>query len=172
MIRDITKFQDAFSQADSADDFSKIAAYYQRFYMQERVLVKVDRASMLSGLEVRSPFLDHGVVEFANSLNPRVKMKNFRTKHILKSLMQSRLPRHIIERQKKGFAIPLGDWFQAELKDVLMELLSERSRVDESGIINYPYVMKLVEEHNRGRANHGQKLWSILAYLTWHRNFC
>lgn len=159
-----------FNRNLKGDGFSDIISFYQRFYMQDRVLVKVDRASMLSSLEVRSPFLDYTLVEWANSLPNHLKLKGFNPKYLLKELMRSRLPKEIIKRSKKGFSVPLGDWFRADLKNLFLSLAT-RQNVEKTGILNYNYISELFQEHIGSKENYGQKLWSILVFLLWQNNF-
>jgi len=160
----------SFGQELRGDDWDKIIASYQRFYMQERVLVKVDRASMKTALEVRAPFLDWRVVEFVNSLPLEYKFSGGRTKRLLKKLMVGRLPDNIINRPKKGFALPLAVWFCGPLKELFGDLAT-RENIEKSGILRYDYVNSLFQQHLAKKANHGQKLWSILMFLFWQQHY-
>jgi len=152
------------------DAWDKIIASYQRFYMQERVLVKVDRASMKTALEVRAPFLDWRVVEFVNSLPLNYKFAGLRTKRLLKELMADRLPANIINRPKKGFALPLATWFCGPLKELFGDLATQEN-VEKSGILRYDYVNSLFQQHLAKKGNHGQKLWSVLMFLFWQQHY-
>lgn len=153
-----------------SDDRNKNLFLYQRTYMMDEVLTKVDRASMLSGLEVRAPFLDKDVVEFVNSLPYQYKIKGFTTKYILKKLMKGRLPDEIIHRKKKGFGIPLSAWLSGPLKGLLLELLS-KERIRAAGIFNPHEVERLKREHLEGKRDNRKKLWNILCFEMWRENF-
>jgi asparagine synthase (glutamine-hydrolysing) len=143
---------------------------YQRTYMMDEVLVKVDRASMANGLEVRAPFLDAGVVELANSLPYSSKHRGLTGKYILKKLMNGKLPPHIVHRQKKGFGVPIGRWFRDELKDFCNTTLSEDS-VKRTGLLNAAHVESLKSEHFSGAKDHRKKLWSLVIFMMWHEKY-
>ena len=139
---------------------------YLRTYLMDQVLVKVDRASMWNALEVRAPFLDEHLVDFVQSLPYDFKCNGWRTKYILKELMRDKLPRAIVERQKKGFGVPVGAWLKADLRDLTHDALSE-SRIRKDGIFEPKYVQTLLREHERGTRNHRKLLWSLLVFQLW-----
>lgn len=150
--------------------FDKPLLYqYERTYLMDGVLVKVDRASMLASLEARSPFLDYHLVEFAHSLPYNYKLHGFTTKYILKKMMKDRLPRDIIHRTKKGFGMPVGYWLRGPLKTMLEEMLS-REMVNKCGLFNYDFIAKLKDEHYSGRKDHRKPLWNLLVFAVWWRN--
>ncbi|MEM7034739.1 MAG: asparagine synthase (glutamine-hydrolyzing), partial [Chloroflexota bacterium] len=98
-----------------------------KHYLTDDILVKVDIASMINSLEVRSPFLDHKLIEFAAALPPNLKRRRLETKYILKKTLERLLPHNIIYRSKHGFQVPIDQWFQAELKEVVREILLDRT---------------------------------------------
>lgn len=159
-----------FESARPLDNWSKIGAFYQRFYMQERILVKVDRASMLAALEVRAPFLDWRVVDFVNQLPLNYKLRGLTTKYLLKQLMKNRLPQDIINRPKKGFALPLAEWFAGPLKEIFNDMAT-KAQLERFGILRYDYVNSLFKNHLAKKENNGQKLWSILMFLFWQKHY-
>lgn len=133
-------------------------------------LVKVDIACMSNSLELRSPFLDQEVLEFAASLPEEYKLKNRVNKYILKKAIKPIVPAKNIYRKKMGFSIPVAKWFRGEMKDYLKSnLLSERSLG--RGYFNPEEVKSLVETHINGRADNGFKLWSLLMLELWHQKF-
>ena len=100
-----------------------------KLYLQEAILVKVDRASMACSLEVRAPFLDYELVEFVMGLPSKMKLKGFTSKYILKKAMKNWLPDEVINRPKKGFGVPIAKWVKGPLKELFRDLLSsERIR--------------------------------------------
>ena len=106
-----------------------------RFYLGEDLMTKVDRTSMMHSLEVRTPLLDHRVVEFACRLPTALKLRRWKTKYILKKAVEPVVPKFVLERGKQGFGIPLTAWIKKELKDSFIETLSpERLRAD--GLFN------------------------------------
>ena len=139
-------------------------------YLGEGVLQKVDRASMACSLEVRVPLLDRRVVEVAASLPPHMKLKGFRTKHILKKAMQSRLPAAVLDRPKKGFGVPLARWFRGELAPLLRDVC-EPAALRRGGLVRPEAVQRLLDEHQAGRHDHRKKLYTLLVFLLWSRRY-
>jgi asparagine synthase (glutamine-hydrolysing) len=103
---------DAWDHCDTNDPIERTVAFYIRLYLQDDILVKVDRASMLHSLEVRAPFLDCELVDFLRRLPTRMKLRNGTSKWILRQCAQSLLPKEILTRSKQGFAVPIGQWFR------------------------------------------------------------
>src|ERR1035437_2942634 len=127
----------------AASTMERLIYLYCKFYMQDDILVKVARASMACALEARVPFLDYTFVEFVNSIPFGLKLKGFKTKYILKRAMADKLPPDILARGKKGFGIPIAKWFRNELRELLLDTLSER-RIRQQGIFDYPALARLV----------------------------
>ena len=111
----------AFSDAPTHDPVDRLVYQYAKTYLQDDILVKVDRASMANSLEVRAPFLDVEFVEFLGRVPARLKLRRFDTKHILKHAMADLLPSGIAGRKKKGFGIPVAEWFKGELREPLTD---------------------------------------------------
>ena len=152
-------------------DFNNQMLYlYMRTYMMDRVLVKVDRASMFASLEVRAPFLDFNAVDFVNSLPYEYKIKGFTTKYILKKLMRDKLPKNIVLRSKQGFGLPIGFWLRNDLKDFCNEILS-RDNIKKGGLFNPDYIKELKQEHFSGKKDNRKKLWSLLIFQLWHEKW-
>lgn len=139
-------------------------------YLPETLMMKVDRASMANGLEVRCPILDRRVVEIAMSLPGDIRIKGNVTKWALKQSLRGLLPDEIIDRRKKGFEVPLDAWFRDPLRDALNDFLTD-STAASRGIFNQSEVKKLLKEHQDGASKHGHKLWSLLSVELWHRLF-
>jgi asparagine synthase (glutamine-hydrolysing) len=137
-------------------------------YLAEGVLQKVDRASMACSLEVRVPLLDRRVVEVAASLPPRMKLKGFRTKHILKKTMRGRVPAAVLDRPKKGFGVPLARWFRGDLAPLLRDVCAPAT-LRRAGLFRPESVQRLLDEHQAGRHDHRKKLYTLLAFLLWSR---
>jgi asparagine synthase (glutamine-hydrolysing) len=139
-------------------------------YMVDNILVKVDRMSMATSLEARVPLLDHKMVEFAFSLPSHYKVNGSVTKWFFKKAMEGILPDEIIYRRKEGFSIPIKNWLQQELKELMLEYLSEK-RVKEAGFFNYIYIKKLIDEHLNARQNHAHRLWALILFSLWQEKF-
>jgi asparagine synthase (glutamine-hydrolysing) len=140
------------------------------FYLAEDILTKVDRASMAVSLEVRAPFLDPKVAEYAASLPPEYKLKGSVSKYILKKSVRSLLPKSITKRPKKGFGIPIAKWLKEDLNSLMRDMLSA-DRLIIQDLFNYEYVQKLMREHEQGSANHYKQLWTLLVFQLWYDNF-
>jgi len=139
-------------------------------YLPEDCLVKVDRMSMAHSIESRVPLLDHLVVEFAASLPASLKMPGGRLKHLLKTLAFSLVPREILDRPKQGFGVPIGHWFRGELREAFGDILGS-TLTRQRGYFNAPFVERLLAEHLSGRRDHSWRLWQLLVFELWHRQY-
>ena len=135
-------------------------------YLPGDILVKVDRASMANSLETRAPFLNHHLVEFAWELPIEFKFRNGLTKAPLREILSSYIPKHLIDRPKMGFSIPIGEWLRGDLRDWAEELLS-RERLSREGYFNPDPIRAIWLEHLSGRYNHEKKLWNVLMFQSW-----
>lgn len=158
------------SRVNIHNELDRLLYLSQKTYLTDDILVKVDRASMMNSLEVRAPFLDYRMVEFAASLPERYKLKRFTGKYILKELARRYLPNKIIDRPKKGFGIPLSEWLSGELKPVMLDLLS-KEHLDKQGIFEYEGVKKLIDQHLSGTINNRKPLWNLLSFQLWAKEF-
>mgnify|MGYP001557962891 CR=1 FL=1 len=152
------------------EGLNALSHFYMRTYLMDQVLVKVDRASMRYGLEVRAPFLAHDVVEFLLSLPPDMKYGNGRGKYLLRTLMRGRLPDGIIDRPKQGFAAPVAEWLRGPLKELMTDLLSP-ARLKRQNIFNADEVERLVREHVSSSRDHRKKLWTLLVFELWNEKW-
>jgi asparagine synthase (glutamine-hydrolysing) len=159
-----------FAAAPAKDPVSQILYVDTKTYMVDDILAKVDRMSMLNSLEVRVPILDHVFVEYVASLGPEWKLRGKQQKYILRKLAERvGVPREVLYRQKQGFSLPLVHWMRNELKDLLMVLVEPRTL--ERGYFQPSGVRKLMDDHLlRGKTMTG-RLWRLLMFELWHRNF-
>ena len=129
-------------------------------------LVKVDRASMANGLEVRPPMLDHEFLELCARVPARLKINHGETKWLLRQTARSLVPPSIIDRPKQGFEIPVDQWFRGPLGELFREtVLSSTSSV--GGIVNQSTAKRMFDRHCRGTGRHGSTLWSLLTLASW-----
>lgn len=152
------------------DEKNKILAFWQQGYLVDNILTKVDRASMYTSLEARSPFMDYHLVEYVNNLSSGDKLAGMKTKALLKQVLANELPSEIINRKKKGFGIPISKWLSSELKDYMIDTLSKES-IQKTNILNYNYVSVLISEHINKKKDHRLKLWSLISFMNWHKRF-
>jgi asparagine synthase (glutamine-hydrolysing) len=148
------------------DPMTKLQYLDLKLYLQESILVKVDRASMACSLEVRAPFLDHELVEFVLGLPSRWKLKGLTSKYILKKTMENWLPDEVINRPKKGFGVPIAKWVKGPLKELFGDLLSA-DRIRREGFLNSEYVTNLYQDHLRNRRDSRKQLWTLLVWELW-----
>jgi len=158
------------SECDSTNAVERMQSLDTQLYLAEDILTKVDRASMAVSLEVRAPFLDPRVAEFAASLPANYKLRGHQTKYILKRAIEDSLPKFVTRRGKKGFGVPVAEWLKGKLRPLARDLLSPE-RVRRAGVFNPEYVTRLQDEHERGVANHRKLLWTLLMFELWHESF-
>ncbi len=162
---------DAAYDATDAPTFVEATAHADvQGYLPDDLLVKMDIASMAASLEVRSPFLDHEVVEFAARVPASLKLRRLTSKYLLKRSVQGVLPARIVRRPKMGFGAPIDHWFRHELSTLASDLLLD-VRARQRGYFREQTVRRYLDEHANRRANHHQKLWSLLVLEAWHRMF-
>ncbi len=149
---------------------AQLMAFDFETYLPEDCLVKVDRMSMAHSIESRVPLLDHLVIEFAASLPASMKMPGGRLKHLLKQLAFSLVPREILDRPKQGFGVPIGHWFRGELRDAFGDILGA-PRTRQRGYFDYGFVDRVLAEHLAGRRDHSSRLWMLLVFELWHRQY-
>ena len=152
--------------AQTQDELESLAYLYSKLYLGDGILMKLDRASMRYGLEARSPFLDHNLVELSATIPSRLKLKGKTTKYVLKKTLEDRIPRSILNRPKKGFGIPIAKWIQGPLATYIRDVLSS-DRIRRDGIFSAEAIDKLLAEHHNGKADHRKPIWSLLAFHLW-----
>jgi asparagine synthase (glutamine-hydrolysing) len=152
-------------------DLERLQYLCMKLYLQDDILVKVDRASMANSLEVRAPFLDYQLVEFAARINPAYKLHGLLgTKYILKRAMRGLLPASIIHRRKAGFMIPLAQWLAHDLRPLVEELCSE-STLRADGLFDPVFVRQMLDDHFAERQDYRKMIWALLAFQIWRRNY-
>ena len=142
----------------------------QKFFLPDDILMKVDRMSMAHSIEVRPPFLDHRIVEFAASLPDRFKMKGSQQKVILKALMKDKLPPTVTTRKKIGLDFPAHDWLRGPLRGLLLGTIAD-ARVSYSEIFDFDVIKRHIEAHLSRRANLGYNLWGLMILFLWMKKW-
>ncbi len=142
----------------------------QHYYLPDDILYKTDRMSMAHSLEVRPPFLDPRIVDFAASLPSNLKVRGFRQKFILRELMRDKLPAAVLNRKKTGFDIPTHDWFRGPLRGLLMDTLTEEA-IESTRIFRPRAIHSLIRDHMERRTNVGYHLWGLLTLFLWMKRW-
>ncbi|MFN0195620.1 MAG: asparagine synthase (glutamine-hydrolyzing) [Planctomycetaceae bacterium] len=155
------------------DDLDQALDFFERFYMVDDILVKVDRASMRYALEVRTPFLDRELVEFVNALPNSMKLRKRTTKYLLKKALAGHdsrppiIPQEIISRKKKGFGIPVARWIRHELKSTFCDVLIRDWPADKLPMFDCQELKRLYDEHMQRSHNHYKELWALFVLAQW-----
>ena len=152
------------------DDIGQDSFVFIKTYLADGILTKVDRATMACSLEARSPLLDHELVELANAIPSRLKVRRGKLKHIFRQALEGLLPQDLLNRPKQGFAVPLGAWFRGPLREMLLETLSERA-LREGGFLRPEAVKQLLREHMAGRCDHRKPLFALFMLQQWRHNW-
>ena len=135
-------------------------------YLPNDILVKVDRAAMASSLETRMPLLDHRLVEFAWSIPLEYKVKNNRTKWILREVLKRYLPDNLVERPKTGFGVPIAEWLRGPLRNWANDLLDEKL-ISSQGFFSYKPIKFKWKQHIKGNFDYSKEIWTILMFQAW-----
>jgi asparagine synthase (glutamine-hydrolysing) len=154
----------------SAGELNRFLELDQMYYLPDDILNKCDRMSMAHSLEVRPPFLDHRIVEFAATLPEHLKIQGGTLKFLLRELMKGRLPGTVLKRPKEGFDIPTHAWLRTILRPLLLDTLSERG-VRDSGFLRWDAVNRTIQTHLERRANLGYHLWGLLILFLWMKRW-
>jgi asparagine synthase (glutamine-hydrolysing) len=142
----------------------------QHWYLPDDILAKCDRMSMAHSLEVRPPFLDHRIVEFAAQLPEDFKVRGSRLKFVLKDLLRGKVPDSVLTRRKEGFDIPAHDWFRGPLRELLRDTVTPGA-LRESGLFDVGEMEKVMSDHAVRRGNYGYHLWGLLQFFLWKRTW-
>ncbi len=168
LFREPTDIEDVYAEAIEQWDacrqenlVDKTLQFYTKIYLQDDILVKADRASMMNSLEVRAPFLDIDLVDFVRKIPHDYKYRNGQTKYILKKALEPILPHEILYRAKKGFGVPIGRWFKEGS-------LSLENKVT-LPYLHAPYIDGLAADHSACRMDHRAFLWNVWLLSSWSR---
>lgn len=141
-----------------------------KFTLPNDMLVKINRMSSMHNLETKLPLLDEQIIEYAYTIPTNYKIRGTKRKIILKEAFQHLLPKEIITAKKRGFSIPLAEWFKNELKEMVYCTLS-KEKIENANLVNFNIVERIIEEHMTNRINHANLIWSLLVLHKWHEHF-
>ncbi len=156
--------------AKSGDDLPAFLWFDQKYFLPDNILTKVDHTSMAHSIEVRPPFLDHRIVEFASTLPAGMKIQGARQKVILRNLMRGKLSPEILNRKKIGFDIPTHDWFRGPLRPLLEEAVAFAS-AEHGDFFQISKIKADVKAHLDRRANLGYHLWGLMTLFFWMKKW-
>ncbi len=153
---------------NGSDPLNSILAFDLQYSLPGDMLQKVDLAGMMHSLEVRVPFLDHEVVELALSMPSSFKIDRGLRKRLLIDAYRGRLPDQVLDRAKQGFEVPVGEYFRGPLRGLFHDVVN-REAVESLGLLSYPAVETLYDQHWARRADHAELLWALLSLCWWIR---
>jgi asparagine synthase (glutamine-hydrolysing) len=162
----ISLVREALARTESTDPLNRILFLDAETLLPDQVLAFVDRLSMAHSVEVRPPFLDHRLIEFAATLPGRMKIREGRVKHILKEAVAPLLPADLIDRPKEGFLMPINRWLLAELRGSVESALSP-ARIARSGLLDPAAVTEMLAAHFSGRGQFGDRIWTLYMFQRW-----
>lgn len=151
--------------ANLSDCTEKMMLLDSLVYLPDDILVKVDRASMAVSLEARAPLLDYRLFEFAWRVPLEFKVRDGKTKWLLRELLYRYVPREMVDRPKAGFEVPIGAWLRGPLRPWAEEMLDER-RLRSEGFLSADHVRQTWREHLEGR-DWSTRLWTVLMFESW-----
>ena len=168
-VSSIGTYEDEFARPGAGDDLSKMLRSDFERYLPGDLLVKADMATMANSLELRSPLLDHELVEWATRLPSEFKIKGRQTKFILKEVARSLVPKELVDRPKMGFAIPRADWLRTGLREMTYDLLTD-STAKSRGWFEVQEVESIISDHMSG-LDRDALLWPMIMLELWARNW-
>jgi asparagine synthase (glutamine-hydrolysing) len=162
-------FEPHFEKARNAHPLHQLLYVDTKTFLLDDNLTKVDRMTMAASLEARVPLLDHELVEKIASLDPRAKTRFLQTKILLREIAKGLLPPTISKGKKRGFTPPLPFWIKKELKEFVLETLSERNILN-TGILRPKYCAKVMDDHFSGRRNRDREIWTLVSLVHWYNS--
>lgn len=161
---------DTYFKNEKFDELAKTLYTDFKVVLEGDMLVKVDRMSMLNSLETRVPLLDRDIMELAFKIPSEYKLKGRKQKHIFKDTFKDLIPDGILNKSKRGFAVPIGEWFKGPLKARLQGLLDEEL-IASQGIFDHDYIKRLLEDHFSERVNNAYPLWALFVFQNWYLRY-
>jgi len=162
----LDQFREHYHRADTEDLLSRIQYLDIKTYLTDDICVKVDRASMAVSLEVRSPLLDHRLMELVARIPSSLKLRHGIGKYIFKRAIRDMLPERHLERPKQGFGVPVAEWFRGELREWAQEVLFEPD-----GLLNLDGLRRLWNRHQDQLQDHSAILWGVFMFRQWQKTF-
>ncbi|HET7059173.1 MAG TPA: asparagine synthase C-terminal domain-containing protein, partial [Nitrospiraceae bacterium] len=163
-------FSQYYGRVSTEPDLNRMLFVDTKTWLPDDLLIKADKMTMAASVELRVPFLDHRLVEFAARLPVSFKLRNGETKYLLKKVMEPYLPHEVIYRTKAGFPVPVSDWFKHGLNGLATGmLLDPKSHV--SGFVDVSCLRTMLEQHKAGVHDYSNELWGLLVLEYWFQAF-
>jgi asparagine synthase (glutamine-hydrolysing) len=162
--------RDAWAEASGEELLDVMQEVDIRTWLPNDLIAKMDIATMAHGLEARSPFLDHELMELAASIPADLRLPGMQKKGLLRNAVRPWLPEEILDRPKQGFCVPMANWLRNDLRELASDVLLDPASVDR-GYFREPSVRELLDAHNQGRADNSNLIWALLVHELWHREF-
>ena len=170
-ISDISLIEDYYNKYKNQTDELSLALYTDiKIVLEGDMLTKVDRMSMANSLETRAPFLYPDIVEFSTRIPSEYKIKNKKTKFILKETFSDILPEKIMKASKRGFGVPIGKWFRGNLKNEFLKVTNQKF-IEDQNLFNYEYIQKIFNEHQNKKEDRGRELWALFVFQNWYKKY-
>ena len=163
-------FTGYFQRASAASSLNRMLYADSKLWLPDDLLLKADKITMGNSLELRVPFLDHRLIEFANSLPDDLKIGKDGGKTLLRRAMRGVLPAPIIDRPKKGFPVPLSSWLREPMRQFARDQLTSSNAACRSWL-DAGTVSQMLSQHERGSVDRSQEIWSLLVFESWHQHF-
>lgn len=166
----LTHYRGVLEPASGAAPLNRALFADLKLYLPGDLLTLTDRISMAHSLEVRVPYLDHELLEFAATIPARHKLRGMELKPLLKAGMADLLPPGFLKRRKMGFSAPLAVWFREELREFVEDTLS-RAAIERAGAFRYEAVRRILDDHYARRANYDNQIWALISFTIWHEQY-
>ena len=151
------------------NSISHFRAIDKKLSLEGDMLVKVDRTSMLASLECRAPFLNKELWDFTNQLPDSYLINGWDKKHILKEAFKAYFPKDFLNKSKKGFGVPVGDWLRSELRSELLSYI-DKVFIIKQNIFQFDVVSKIVEDHLNSKIDNTFRVWTYYCFQKWYKN--
>ena len=159
-------YRERYAETEGAEPLARMQDLDLGIYMVDDLLVKTDRLSMAHSLELRVPFLDQRVAEFAFSLPTRMKVRGFEKKRLLRRALEPLLPKEIVHGRKQGFSIPIAAWLRGPLEPFARETLAPGA-IERQGLLDPAAVTPILDRHVSGREDLSRQIWGLMALTLW-----
>ena len=164
------RFNQYYNKCTAEDPLDKALYVDLKTYLVDDILVKVDRMSMVHGLEVRAPLLDHKLIEFSARIPSSLKLHGRTTKYLLRESLIGQVPPSVLTRPKQGFRMPLAEWLRGPLRSILEETLFSQ-KATQRGFFHPTAVRKLCDDHCSQRHDYSHQLWQLLMFELWYHTY-